>query len=218
MGRFRLVVVLGIAGAGLGAAAEACAPQYTEEPAPTAGDAGVDVADAETGAVAADATTCNLTKPPPSGRVAAQITFLDPPDASPLPTKGGALAGSFRVTASKLFLPGALKQIVDLSKSAGSAGGSATFEGARYRIDINATATISTPIGDRVTGVIIDSQGQYTVSGDAIVFDRACDPPDSGADAGFTYDSTASDTFRLVVKTPAETFGDAYVEITLTNK
>lgn len=69
-----------------------------------------------------------------------------------------------------------------------------------------------------MTAVIIDSQGQYTVSGDIIAFDRACDPPDSGTDASFTYDSTASDTFRLVVKTAAESFGDAYVEITLTNK
>lgn len=146
MGRFRLVVVLGVASSALFAVAQACLPQYTGEPEPPRYDGGSDVADAETGAVATDATSCNLVKPPPSGRVPSQIAFLEPPDASPMATKGGALAGTYRVTASKLFLPAGLKSFVDLSKSAGSAGGSATFTGARYRVDINATATISSAI------------------------------------------------------------------------
>lgn len=173
--------------------------------------------DGTTGGDAKVPGTCDLAAVAGAAKVDGTFAIYDPPTTVPVATKGGALAGKFKVTKAKVFLPTGTKGLADPAKSKGTVTGWAVFEGTRYRIKLDADLTINSVLGDRPQKIAVDSQGGFTVAGDALTVDQSCDAPDSGTNAAYTYTS-AGDTATLVVKTPVETFGDAYLEIEATTK
>ena len=160
---------------------------------------------------------CDLATVTGAAKVTSTFAIYDPPSSVPVATTGGALAGTFRVTKAKVFLPTSTKGLADPAKSTGTVTGWAVFEGSRYRIKLDAALTINSVLGDRPQDIAVDSQGGFTVSGSTLAVDQACDGPDSGANAAYTF-TASGDTATLVVKTPVATFGDAYLEIEASKK
>lgn len=155
---------------------------------------------------------CDLKAVAGAAAVDSTFTIYDPPGTVPVATTGGTLSGQFKVTKAKVFLPSATKGLADPAKSKGTVTGWAVFEGTRYRIKLDAALTINSVLGDRAQNINVDSQGGFTVEGSALKVDQACDGPDGGTDAAYTFTASGS-TATLVVKTPVATFGDAYLEI-----
>lgn len=160
---------------------------------------------------------CDLATVTGASKVTSTFAIYDPPASVPVATTGGAISGTYLVTKAKVFLPTSTKGLADPAKSTGTVTGWAVFEGNRYRIKLDSALVINSVLGDRPQDIAVDSQGGFTVSGSTLSVDQACDGPDSGASAAYTF-TASGNTATLVVKTPVATFGDAYLEIEAAKK
>lgn len=177
-------------------------------PGPGGGDGGG-------GGGGGDATkpgTCDLAEITGATAVAATFAIYEPPGTVPAPTTGGTLSGKFKITKAKVYLPTNTKGLADPAGSTGNVTGWASFDGKKYRIKVDAKLTIKSVLGDRPQDIGVNSQGEFTVAADALTVDQACDNPKSTTDVDYKF-TAAGTTATLVVKTPVEGFGDAYLEI-----
>ncbi|MBS2019157.1 MAG: hypothetical protein JST00_40190 [Deltaproteobacteria bacterium] len=229
MGKSNRFVALGFVTLAVLAGAAACSSSSTAPPDSTSsgGSSSGSSGSSGGGSDGGDATAsdggngqvpgCDLATVTGASKVTSTFAIYDPPASVPVATTGGAISGTYLVTKAKVFLPTATKGLADPAKSTGTVTGWAVFEGSRYRIKLDAALVINSVLGDRPQDIAVDSQGGFKVSGSTLSVDQACDGPDSGTSAAYTF-SASGNTATLVVKTPVATFGDAYLEIEAAKK
>ena len=138
------------------------------------------------------------------------VVYAAPVDVPPAMT-GGALAGSYRVDAARVYLPSGTAGLVDPRTSSGKVNAWAIFSGTNYRLHLKADFLIASAAGPQAQGADSVSQGGFAASGPALTLDHACDTA-IAKEADYSFTDTGNGRATILIKTPSP-YGDTYLEL-----
>lgn len=153
---------------------------------------------------------------PVNGAAAVSAEFANLSASVPPPVaSGGALAGRFRVTRARVYLPAETAAFIDPTTSRGTVTGWAAFEGTNYRLFVDLALTIASSVGgpqeQRSTS---DEQGTFATSGTSLTLTPGCGAAAPTAPVPEYSYSVTSTGATLIVKTKVPPFNaDSYVEL-----
>lgn len=208
-----------------GVALSACASEETDEQpvagtevgatTPTPKDPGAGEAPKnDTPAPTEPANSCKLDGLTGIKDIVPSFVMYSFPNEIPASMTGGTLSGKYVGVGGKVYLPSNAAGLVYPEQSTGSMNAWAIFDGTNYHLKLKGSFTLGSVQGPLSQDVDNESQGAFSVDGEVITIDHACDTETpQAADYSFTDDGSGNAMIVVKMKTP---YGDTYLQLEAT--